>query len=207
MCTCCRLCKYLGLYAAHTGACTHVHTDCFDNTRMPTRSSLIQCNQPLPLTQSGSRDHTDMHVPPNTLTHGETTHVFVYAHKVLGTPIWYEDLHVVSRIGSSGSHSNHCNRDLQKVLPHSHINMPQPVKLPFKAKNVVGHKSEEQTIVWPHELFSTIYHEYPEAFRANMSDMYCSDLTKIPQAPQHWQKRILTRERAACHTYSSECTC
>ena len=70
-------------------------------------------------------------------------------------------------IGDSGRYTNACNRDLENILPHNYLSPPSPVQLPLRPNIMLppGHADwtdRGQTIIWPHELFSHIYHHYKD---------------------------------------------
>lgn len=75
------------------------------------------------------------------------------------------DLSMLARIGSNGTHKNKRHADLMaKVEPVSHIPKPFKVIIPFK--DPLG--NSPQGILLPHEMFSALYHNYPETWRRSL---------------------------------------
>jgi len=68
----------------------------------------------------------------------------------------------MAKLGNSGKNKNHINRDLEKMMPSNYIPRDSfflPLYLPGE-----GILQIEQTAIWPHELFSSMYHHNREAF-------------------------------------------
>ena len=120
-----------------------------------------------------------------------------------GTAVYFEDLRVLAGIGSSGSHSQHCNRDLMRILPESHLLMPQPAKLPFKHPGPLGYKNHSQYLLWPHEVWSSVYHHYNDAWKKRIcpGEECCEEFWDAMQGnPQAEHPDILAR-----HDYRRKC--
>lgn len=73
-----------------------------------------------------------------------------------------EDLKNMGEIGASGRYSNKCFGELLKRVPFQiRVAMPKFTTMPFKAPL----QALTQSVLWPHELFSTIYNVYPKTFK------------------------------------------
>ena len=118
------------------------------------------------------------------------------------------DLEPLARLGSSGRHSNNVNRDLVKLvgqLPKTCD--PSRITLQKSAAEVAvpieGVPADEHayTITLPHELFSSIYHNYKAAWQQvimpgqNYLDRFWQAAKNLPQWADHplAQERSLTR--------------
>lgn len=69
----------------------------------------------------------------------------------------FGDLNALAALGSDGRFPNNCNRDLMATLPRNVISVPTPCTLPLKFANTIGYRLVRQTIMWPHEMFATLY--------------------------------------------------
>ena len=80
----------------------------------------------------------------------------------------YEDLKLLAGLGSNGRHPNNMNSELQRKLAPVDLPRGQPMQIPLAAKNSEGHdvfKMARQELMLPHELFTSIYAHYPDAWR------------------------------------------
>ena len=76
-----------------------------------------------------------------------------------------DDLHTLAGIGTMGSHPNKCHADLMtKVEKLSKLPDPFKVTIPFKPP--LG--DAPQGLLLPHEMFSAVYHGYPETFKRSI---------------------------------------
>ena len=73
---------------------------------------------------------------------------------------FFEDIKNMGNIGSAGKWSTHCYRDLQHILPPMGFSMPKPTLIPFKSMVAPFYEYADQHIMWPHEMFSHLYHLY-----------------------------------------------
>lgn len=75
------------------------------------------------------------------------------------------DLVNLAKLGSYGENPSNCHRELL-ALVEPIVKLPQPYrqKLPFKEPL----NDQEQAFFLPHELFSKMYTEYPEQFKASL---------------------------------------
>ena len=71
-------------------------------------------------------------------------------------------LESLAGIGDHGAFSNNCNRDIMRLLQKTGLHKPSPTTLPIKdTSKPAGYTIDPlQFIMWPHELFSYIYHSY-----------------------------------------------
>ena len=77
---------------------------------------------------------------------------------------YMRELEVLAGIGDHGAYANNCNRDLQKLVPPSHLSLPDPVQIPLKDPCEAGYRLMNQTFLWPHQLFSQLFHHYKEGW-------------------------------------------
>ena len=71
----------------------------------------------------------------------------------------FTDLQKIAAIGGFGARPNMCRRELAKLLPSMCLAMPLPVFIPLKsAAAAQGFLNSLQWIIWPHEVFSSLYH-------------------------------------------------
>ena len=71
----------------------------------------------------------------------------------------FTDLQKIAAIGGFGTRPNLCRRDLENLLPSMCLAMPLPVFIPLKsAAAAEGFRNCLQWIIWPHEVFSSLYH-------------------------------------------------
>ena len=66
-------------------------------------------------------------------------------------------------IGDKGTFSNHCHRDLTRLLSKTSLLKPSPTSRPVKGTPLTagGPIDTLLCIMWPHETISYIYHPYP----------------------------------------------
>jgi len=85
------------------------------------------------------------------------------------------DLEVLAGIGTGGTHKNKCHADLMaKVERMSKLPSPFRVTIPFKQP--LG--EAPQGILLPHEMFSSLSHNYQETWKSRRQSMH-------PQMRQH----------------------
>ena len=72
----------------------------------------------------------------------------------------FNDLLDMSKIGTSGLHGNNCNADLCRLFPNPLERALKATSMPIKAINAIGYITKEITFVWPHLLFSLMYHQF-----------------------------------------------
>ena len=82
---------------------------------------------------------------------------------VISTGGYLKDLEQISRIGGQGKLSNNMHRDLQQFQQKSLIPLPFEVSMPFAD---VG--PQKQYMMLPHELFSSLYHNYRDQWNEIM---------------------------------------
>ena len=118
------------------------------------------------------------------------------------------DLEPLARLGSSGRHSNNVHRDLVKLVAQL-PKMCDPSRITLRksaaevAVPIEGVPADEHayTITLPHELFSSIYHNYKAAWQQvimpgqNYLDRFWQAAKNLPQWADHplAQERSLTR--------------
>ena len=95
-----------------------------------------------------------------------------------------DDLHTLAGIGTMGAHPNKCHSDLMgKVEKLSLLPDPFRVTIPFKPPLGVA----PQGILLPHEMLSSMYHNYPSTFQRSVlnSDVALQSFwTSVDQHPQ-----------------------
>ena len=69
-------------------------------------------------------------------------------------------------LGSNGRHVNNCWRDLQKLFGANNFPVPKYITVPL----VFGKKKKTALvpIMFPHEVFSALFHSYPSAFQKSL---------------------------------------
>ena len=67
-------------------------------------------------------------------------------------------------IGSDGIYENNCWRDLQRLLGATKLPTPFTWQLPV-VHSILGYLYRPASMIMPHELFSSIYHNFPQMFR------------------------------------------
>ena len=82
-------------------------------------------------------------------------HLAIEDMKTAGTTRIPGDLAAIARIGSSGTFSNNCNRDLQTFLPQKSM-VPMPLQEHISFKN----GKHLQSLLLPHEMFHVLFHKY-----------------------------------------------
>lgn len=76
------------------------------------------------------------------------------------------DIKRLADIGTKGQCPNNCYRGLVTMPGSTHIGIPAPVKIPIQIRHSVqGVGQHLQRFLWPHELFSSIYHNYKNAWQ------------------------------------------
>ena len=66
----------------------------------------------------------------------------------------------LASLGTAGAHPNNCHRDLKAYLPQqSRLPPAHQVMMPFAGPLL-------QSLMLPHEVFSKLYHQYPEYWRS-----------------------------------------
>ena len=118
------------------------------------------------------------------------------------------DLEPLARLGTSGQHSNNVNRDLVRLIGQlpkmcdpSRITLRKsPAEVPVP---IAGVPADEHayTITLPHELFSSIYHNYKAAWQQvimpgqDYVDRFWQSAEELPQFRDHplAQERSLSR--------------
>ena len=77
---------------------------------------------------------------------------------------FFESIERLAKIGSFGKCTHNCFRDFMKVLPDMGFAAPRPTSIPFKAIAAPFHQYIQQTIMWPHVMFSQHFHLYRQQF-------------------------------------------
>ena len=74
-------------------------------------------------------------------------------------------LEALAKIGTAGKNSNNCHRDIMKAVEGA-TKLPTAlaVQLPFAGKLGL----QNQSVLLPHEMFATIFHEYPNSWKMIM---------------------------------------
>jgi hypothetical protein len=73
------------------------------------------------------------------------------------------NLEKLSKIGSSGKLDNNMHRDLGQFLQNTMVPQGFRAQLPFKNSEL-----QEQTILLPHEVFASLYNNYPKAWQSTL---------------------------------------
>ncbi|OLP80377.1 hypothetical protein AK812_SmicGene39217 [Symbiodinium microadriaticum] len=77
----------------------------------------------------------------------------------------YPDLERLARLGTSGQYPSRCNSELLAFLePSVKLCPAYTATVPFKAPLL----DKQQDMLLPHEVFSSMFHQYPEAFENNL---------------------------------------
>lgn len=73
-----------------------------------------------------------------------------------------DDLRNLAQLGSRGAFPNNVHRDLMARMS-AQVHLPEPfaINMPFKAP--LGDRL--QSVLLPHEMFASLYHDYPEAWK------------------------------------------
>ena len=70
---------------------------------------------------------------------------------------------VIAKLGSSGRHPNHMHQDLLRKLHPSHISTSlSQFQVEYQNQRLSQH------VLWPHELFATLYHKHHDVFMSNI---------------------------------------
>jgi len=73
----------------------------------------------------------------------------------------------MSSLGTHGLHPQNMNGQLMNMMGKHFLPAPQAFLAPLSHK-VLGWFSRSVNMIWPHELFSAIYHNYKEAWRTRV---------------------------------------
>ena len=76
-----------------------------------------------------------------------------------------DELEVLAGLGTHGFYPNHMHAEIMRKLPPTKLPQPCVCDMPLLSSDHVTSVLKPQSIIWPHELFSTLYHEYPWHFR------------------------------------------
>lgn len=73
-----------------------------------------------------------------------------------------DDLRNLAQLGSRGAFPNNIHRDLMARMS-AQVHLPEPfaINMPFKAP--LGDRM--QSVLLPHEMFASLYHDYPEVWK------------------------------------------
>ena len=82
-----------------------------------------------------------------------------------------DDLRNLAQLGSRGAFPNNVHRDLMARMS-AQVHLPEPfaINMPFKAP--LGDRL--QSVLLPHEMFASLYHDYPEAWKNIHSSRHCN---------------------------------
>jgi hypothetical protein len=75
------------------------------------------------------------------------------------------ELESLARVGSNGKHSQHVHRDIM-ALTNNKTQLPVPCKVVLPFGRQLG--DQTQTILLPHEVFSSIYHKYKDTWQKSI---------------------------------------
>ena len=97
----------------------------------------------------------------------------------------------LSDIGTQGTHSNNCHRDLMRLIKGYQLCKPSIEKIPMAiapGKKTLAHKA--QAFLWPHELFANLYEKYPDMFATSVYSgsglqRFWRDMKDHPALPNH----------------------
>ena len=76
-------------------------------------------------------------------------------------------LNDLARLGAKGTRPNNMARDLVRNLPETHLPMTKSHHIPIRHK-VLGRGRPLMPFLYPHEVFSSLYHHYPYVFETRI---------------------------------------
>jgi hypothetical protein len=114
-------------------------------------------------------------------------------------------LESIAAIGDNGTFSNNCHRDLMRCFGRTSLQKPSPTNLAIKdTANTAGYRIDPwQYIMWPHELFSYIYHSYRDVWEARIcpgADTLRQFWDEMHAVDNPLTKEDAVRERTDLHT-------
>jgi hypothetical protein len=92
-----------------------------------------------------------------------------------GPDFEYADLQTLGGLGSHGLYPNNMNAELMRKVPKPDLPAPYVSSMPLRAPG--GFKMWEQTFLWPHELFASLYTNY----REHWSTAVCAGASTLQQ--------------------------
>jgi hypothetical protein len=72
-------------------------------------------------------------------------------------------LQTLAGIGAAGSSPQHSHKELLERLPPSNLPSMQFLPVPLE-HDVFGVSCADSGVIWPHELFSALYHQFRDLF-------------------------------------------
>lgn len=76
------------------------------------------------------------------------------------------ELLMLASLGSFGAHANNCHRDLVAKLEEPKLCEASSLDLPLKLKS--GTTTRKQRAFWPHEVFASIFRDYPDSWQTRI---------------------------------------
>ena len=120
--------------------------------------------------------------------------------------VQFQDLRDLASLGSWGKYPGNMHTEMIARLPPHRFSEPHVTDLPMK---LIGNRflQVDQSLLWPHVMFSDIYHNYPESWRkrvaapADVMEKFWRDMADTPamarnpvkQRPSYMTKAIPIR--------------
>ena len=105
--------------------------------------------------------------------------------------IEFADLARLARLGSSGQQTQHAHSELLRSLKEPYYASPHTFPMPMQLKpNVVVRDSDQQMFL-PHEVFASLWDNYPESFKSKLCpsddilNEFWSSMETSPQLRAH----------------------
>ena len=80
----------------------------------------------------------------------------------------FQDIEAMSKLGAEGDQISNCLRDLERQLPQTKLEFPEPIRIPLRMK--VGDPpvvvDTPQWLLLPHVLFAHLYHKHRKVWEA-----------------------------------------
>jgi hypothetical protein len=79
------------------------------------------------------------------------------------------DIAKLAKLGDGGRYPNHVYSELLGVVDHGKLPTAKSVPIPISNKSHRdGWENQPLKFVFPHELFASLYHDYPDLFRSRL---------------------------------------
>ena len=88
--------------------------------------------------------------------------------KKLGIEVSQPDLERLDTLGAGGLHPGNMHRDMERTIDSTGLPDLMPIRLPVKDKQNDTVVLDEQFILFPHMLFSYLYHNFQSVFIARL---------------------------------------
>ena len=73
---------------------------------------------------------------------------------------YFKDVGRIANLGSAGNMPNNCHRDFCRLFPNNPLSSMVSTQIPMKAFGGSGFEFWDQFMLWPHIVFSRLYHVY-----------------------------------------------